>query len=70
MILETGIFVRCEVEGVFDNFDIGDPALDDVQVLRWLRETHKAQGTKFYERLVLSLLGRNIAITEPGVVKE
>ena len=68
--MDTGIFVQGEVEGVFHAFDIGDPALDDVQVLRWLRQSHRDQGTKFYERLVLSLLGRNIAITEPGVVKE
>ena len=66
--MNTGIFVRGEVEGVLDPWDIGDPKLDDVQVLRWLRESYKSHGSKFYERLVLTLLGRNVAITEPGVV--
>lgn len=56
--METGIYIRAEVNGKWGSYDIGDPAISDQVVLRWLRESSIEDG-KFYPRLVMVLLGRN-----------
>ena len=66
--METGIFIRAEVNGKWGNYDIGDKALNDVEVVRWMRQCYRDNGVEFYERLVLACLERNSVMAAPGVV--
>jgi hypothetical protein len=60
--VKTGIFIRAEVNGKWDNYDIGDKALEDKQILWWLRS--RGGKNEWAERCVMILLGRNQDIVE------
>ncbi len=55
--METGIFIRAQVNGKWDTYDIGDKQLTDAQVLAWLRS--RGGKNTWAERVVMTLLGRN-----------
>jgi len=55
----TGIEIRAEVDGKWGDYDLGDPRLPDETIIRWLRETAKKHGGKFYQRLIMVLLARS-----------
>jgi len=60
--MQTGIYIRALVQGIYRNYDIGDPELPDDEVVKWLREHEVESG--FMERLVLILLGRPRPVVE------
>ena len=60
----TGILIRSEVDGKWDDYDIGDPRLPDETIIKWLRETAKKHGGKFYQRLIMALLGRRGSLVD------
>ena len=61
-MIETGIFIRVQVDGKWGAYDIGDEAVSDEQVLEWLRS--RGGSNPWAEGTVMLLLGRR-----QGVVK-
>jgi hypothetical protein len=55
--METGIFIRAEVNGEWGSYDIGDKTINDKQVLDWLRS--RGGKNEWAEQVVLTLLDRN-----------
>ena len=54
----TDILIRAEVDGKWGDYDMGDPRLPDETIIKWLRETARKHGGKFYQRIIMALLGR------------
>ena len=54
--MNTGIYIRAEIDGKWDSVDIGDERLSNVQVLEWLRS--RGGSNPWAESCVLLLLGR------------
>ncbi|MFA5301010.1 MAG: hypothetical protein WC389_22685 [Lutibacter sp.] len=59
--MKTGILIRAEVNGKMGNYDIGDEALTDKQLLDWMLSRSES---KCAERVVLLLLGRDQTICD------
>ncbi len=64
--MRTGIFIRAQVNGHWDAFEIGDPRLSDKQVFDWLRS--RGGENPWAERVVMVLLGRRQDVV-PGEIK-
>jgi hypothetical protein len=60
--METGIFIRAQIDGKWDSVDIGDPKLPDAEVLKWLRS--RGGRNEFAERCVMVLLKRDQDIVD------
>jgi hypothetical protein len=60
--METGIFIRAQIDGRWDSVDIGDPRLHDIEVFKWLRS--RGGENEFAERCVMTLLGRDQNIVD------
>ena len=60
--METGIFIRAQIDGKWDSVDIGDPRLSDEEVFKWLRS--RGGKNEFAERCVMVLLERNQDIVD------
>ncbi len=56
--MNTGIFIRAEVNGKYDSYDIADKAITDRQLLDWLRS--RGGKNEFAERCVMILLNRRL----------
>jgi len=54
--METGIFIRAEINGKWDAVDIGDKRLSDEKILEWLRS--RGGENVWAENCVLVLLDR------------
>lgn len=54
--METGIFIRVQVDGKWGAYDIGDSLVSDEQVLEWLRS--RGDSNPWAENTVMALLGR------------
>ena len=52
--MDTGIFIRAQVNGKWDAYDIGDKALSDKQVLDWMRSREHCA-----EQVAMLFLDRN-----------
>jgi hypothetical protein len=62
--METGIFIRAQVDGKWGSYDIGDKTLSDKQVYEWLR---RDKGKNILaERCVMVLLDRDQNIVQDG----
>ena len=55
--METGIYIRAEIDGKWESVDIGDERLPNEQVLAWLRS--RGGDNILAENTVLLLLGRS-----------
>ncbi len=55
--MKTGIFIRAEVNGVWDSVDIGDKRIPDSTVIKWLRS--RGEKNEWAERCVMILLERD-----------
>ena len=60
--METGIFIRAQVDGKWDSVDIGDSRLPDIDIVRRLRS--RGEKNEWAEQCVMILLGRT-----PQIVK-
>ena len=56
--MKTGVFIRAEVDGRWDNYDIGDSRLPDSVVAKWINAQSEG-GIGFLKRLAMILLGRD-----------
>lgn len=54
--METGIYIRVQVDGSFHSIDIGDPDLPMEDIIHWMSKTDGQ--LLFYHRLIFTLLGR------------
>lgn len=54
--METGIYIRAQIEGKWGAVDIGDERLPDKEVLEWLRS--RGGENVWAENCALLLLGR------------
>lgn len=61
--METGIYIRAQIDGRWENVDIGDPRVPDERIMEWLRS--RGGSNPWAEKVVMMLLGRN-----PHSVKE
>ncbi len=55
--METGIFIRAQVDGKWDSVDIGDVRLPDAEIATWLRS--RGGKNEWAEQCVMILLGRD-----------
>lgn len=55
--MDTGIFIRAQVDGKWDSIDIGDLRLPDIEVTKWLRS--RGGENAWAEQVVMLLLGRD-----------
>lgn len=56
MAVETGIFIRTQIDGKWINADIGDERIPDHIILTWLRS--RGGNNPWAENVVLQLLDR------------
>ena len=55
--MKTGIYIRAKVGNQWGSYDIGDPTLPDIEVVKWMNS--RKETPLYIERLVLCLLGRD-----------
>ena len=55
--MNTGIFIRAEIDGKWKSVDIGDSQLPNTEVVKWLRS--RGGDNRLAERCVMILLGRD-----------
>ncbi len=48
-MIDTGIFIRAQIEGRWQSLDIGDPRLTAEQLLRWLVELSPSQLVRTFD---------------------
>ena len=63
VFVETGIYIRAQIDGEWGNVDIADPRLYIGDLFGWLEQQGKpnyvaGKGNFFFHKLVASLLGR------------
>ena len=61
--METGIFIRAEIEGKWESVDIGDERIPDKEILLWLRS--RGGVNVWAENVALLLLDREMISKEP-----